>query len=153
MNGKAKVSSSVLVPYGAESSEESDEESKGLAQENGVDMMASTPCARLEAKDEDSEASPHELQESVTLNGANSAGSDLRENGLAFDSASCQVQPNIHTENLFSKLNGLPGKVSGRERGLQPHSLAGFHEAWLWPLDLKHLCFTVGDTCSFTVCS
>lgn len=112
VNGKAKVSSGVLVPYGAESSEESDEESKGLAQENGVDMMASTPCARPEAKDEDSEASPHELQESVTLNGANSAGSDLRENGLAFDSASCQVQPDRHTENLFSKLNGLPGKVT-----------------------------------------
>lgn len=112
VNGKAKVSSSVLVPYGAESSEESDEESKGLAKENGVDMMASTPCARPEAEDADGEASPQELQESVTLNGANSADSDLRENGVAFDSASCQVQPDLHTENLFSKLNGLPGKVT-----------------------------------------
>ncbi|XP_076417444.1 ubiquitin carboxyl-terminal hydrolase 42 [Peromyscus maniculatus bairdii] len=112
VNGKAKVSSSVLVPYGAESSEESDEESKGLAKENGVDLMASTPCARPEAEDEDGEASPHELQEPVTLNGANSADSDLRENGLAFDSTSCQVQPDLHTENLFSKLNGLPGKVT-----------------------------------------
>ncbi|XP_052610339.1 ubiquitin carboxyl-terminal hydrolase 42 isoform X2 [Peromyscus californicus insignis] len=112
VNGKAKVSSSVLVPYGAESSEESDEESKGLAKENGVDMMASTPCARPEAEDENGEASPQELQESVTLNGANSPDSDLRENGLAFDSTSCQVQPDLHTENLFSKLNGLPGKVT-----------------------------------------
>ncbi|KAL1768657.1 ubiquitin carboxyl-terminal hydrolase 42 isoform X1 [Sigmodon hispidus] len=112
VNGKAKVSSSVLVPYGAESSEESDEESKGLAKENGVDAMASTPCARPQAEDGDGEASSQELQESVTLNGANSADSDLRENGLAFDSASCQVQPDLHTENLFSKLNGLPGKVT-----------------------------------------
>ncbi|CAH7272068.1 ubiquitin carboxyl-terminal hydrolase 42 isoform X2 [Phodopus roborovskii] len=112
VNGKAKMSSGVLVPYGAESSEESDEESKGLAKENGVDMMASTPCVRPEAEDEDSQASPHELQESVTLNGANSSDSDLRENGLAFDSASCQVQPDLHTETLFSKLNGLPGKVT-----------------------------------------
>ncbi|XP_059105510.1 ubiquitin carboxyl-terminal hydrolase 42 isoform X2 [Peromyscus eremicus] len=113
VNGKAKVSSSVLVPYGAESSEESDEESKGLAKENGVAMTASsTSCDGPEAEDENSEASPQELQESVTLNGANSPDSDLRENGLAFDSTSCQVQPDLHTENLFSKLNGLPGKVT-----------------------------------------
>ncbi|KAL6036796.1 hypothetical protein STEG23_005448 [Scotinomys teguina] len=102
VNGKANVSASVLVPYGAESSEESDEESKGLTQENGVGMMASTPCARPE--DEDGEASLHELHKSITLNGANSSDSDVRENGL--------VLPNLHTANLFSKLNGLPGKVT-----------------------------------------
>lgn len=112
VNGKAKVGSSVLVPYGAESSEESDEESKGLAKENGVDMMTSTQSSRPETADEDGEASPHELQESVMLNGANSADSDSRESSLAFDSASCQVQPDLHTENLFNKLNGLPGKVT-----------------------------------------
>ncbi|XP_008822230.1 ubiquitin carboxyl-terminal hydrolase 42 [Nannospalax galili] len=111
VNGKAKLSSGVLVPYGAESSEESDEESKGLAKENGLGMMASAHCSGLEAEDEDSEATPHELQEPIMLNGANSAESDLRENGLAFDVASCQVQPTLHTENLFSKLNGLPGKL------------------------------------------
>lgn len=122
MNGKAKVGSSVLVPYGAESSEESDEELKGLAKENGVDMMAGSHSDRPEAAaDEEGEAS-HELQDSVMLNGANSADSDSRENNLAFDSASCQVQPDLHTENLFSKLNGLPGKVSGREGGLKPYS-------------------------------
>lgn len=123
VNGKAKVGASVLVPYGAESSEESDEESKGLAKENGVDMMASTHSDRPEAAaDEGAEASSHELQEPVLLNGANSADSDSRENSLAFDSASCQVQPELHTENLFSKLNGLPGKVSGREDS-QPSEL------------------------------
>lgn len=113
MNGKAKVGSGVLVPYGAESSEESDEESKGLARENGVDVMASTHPDRPEAAaDEDGEASRQELQESVVLNGAKSADSDSRESSLAFDSASCQVQPDVHTDNLFSKLNGLPGKVT-----------------------------------------
>lgn len=122
VNGKAKVSSSVLVPYGAESSEESDEESRGMAKENGVGMAASAHCARPEAEAEDGEAAPRELQDSVMLNGASSADSDSRESSLAFDSASCQVQPDLHTENLFSKLNGLPGKVSGREGGLQSHS-------------------------------
>lgn len=113
VNGKAKVGASVLVPYGAESSEESDEESKGLAKENGVDMMAGTHSDRPEAAaDDGAEASSHELQEPVLLNGANSADSDSQENSLAFDSASCQVQPELHTENLFSKLNGLPGKVT-----------------------------------------
>lgn len=111
INGKAKLSSNVLVPYGAESSEESDEESKGLAKENGLGMVTSTHCAGPEAENEGSEATQHELQEPVMLNGANSADSDLRENGLAFDGASCQVQPTLHTENLFSKLNGLPGKL------------------------------------------
>lgn len=123
VNGKAKVGSSVLVPYGAESSEESDEESKGLAKENGVDMMASAHSDRPEAAaDEDAQASPHELQESVLLNGANSADSDSPERSLASDSASCQGQPDLHTENLFSKLNGLPGKVSVREGGFSPPS-------------------------------
>lgn len=124
VNGKAKVGSSVLVPYGAESSEESDEESKGLAKENGVDMMASAHSDRPEAAaDEDAEASPHELQESVLLNGANSADSDSPESSMALDSASCQGQPDLHTENLFSKLNGLPGKVGVREGGFSPPSL------------------------------
>lgn len=112
VNGKAKLSASVLVPYGAESSEESDEESKGVAKENGVGMVAGTHCAGPEAEDEDGEASPHELQESALLNGANSADSDSKENSLAFASAGCQAQPDAHTENLFSKLNGLPGKVT-----------------------------------------
>uniref|UniRef100_A0A670KFU6 ubiquitinyl hydrolase 1 n=1 Tax=Podarcis muralis TaxID=64176 RepID=A0A670KFU6_PODMU len=35
VNGKSKLNPSTLVPYGAESSEDSDEESKGLVKENG----------------------------------------------------------------------------------------------------------------------
>ncbi|KAM6156365.1 ubiquitin carboxyl-terminal hydrolase 42-like [Erethizon dorsatum] len=109
MNGKSKASSSVLVPYGAESSEESDEESKGLAKENGMGRMASAHSAGHEA--EDDEAPPCELQEPVTLNGANSTDNDPKENGLSFEGASCQIQPTLHSENPFSKANGLPGKL------------------------------------------
>ncbi|KAK1343590.1 hypothetical protein QTO34_016370, partial [Cnephaeus nilssonii] len=110
MNGKSKLNSSVLVPYGAESSEESDEEAKGLGRENGLGTVESATSSALEA--EDDEASQHELREPVTLNGANaSADSDPRENGLSFDGASCQAQPDLHSENPFSKANGLPGKL------------------------------------------
>lgn len=109
MNGKSKVSSSVLVPYGAESSEESDEESKGLAKENGVGRITTAHSADHEV--EDDEAPPHELQEPITLNGANSTDSDPKENGLPLEGASCQVQPTLHSENPFSKANGLPGKL------------------------------------------
>ncbi|KAL2765988.1 ubiquitin carboxyl-terminal hydrolase 42 isoform 1 [Daubentonia madagascariensis] len=110
MNGKSKLNSSVLVPYGAESSEESDEESKGLGKENGVGAISSSLSPSQGA--EDDEVSQHELQEPITLNGANSADSDPKENGLPFDDgADCQVQPALHSENPFSKANGLPGKL------------------------------------------
>ncbi|XP_076996655.1 ubiquitin carboxyl-terminal hydrolase 42 isoform X2 [Tamandua tetradactyla] len=109
MNGKSKLNSSVLVPYGAESSEESDEESKGLGKENGIGTIESSRSSGQDA--EEDEASQHELEESVTLNGANSTDSDPKENGLSFDGASCQVQPALHSENPFSKANGLPGKL------------------------------------------
>ncbi|XP_012878852.1 PREDICTED: ubiquitin carboxyl-terminal hydrolase 42 [Dipodomys ordii] len=114
VNGKSKLSSSVLVPYGAESSEESDEESKGLtkengAKENGVGPTLSPFPTAQEA--EEGEASQPELLEPVSLNGANSADGNPKENGLSFDSASCHVQPSLLSENPFSKANGLPGKV------------------------------------------
>ncbi|XP_039735619.1 ubiquitin carboxyl-terminal hydrolase 42 [Pteropus medius] len=109
MNGKSKLNSSVLVPYGAESSEESDEEAKGLGRENGLAAAGSSHPSAQDA--EDDAASRLELREPVTLNGANSADSDPKENGLSFDGASCQVQPALHAENPFSKANGLPGKL------------------------------------------
>uniref|UniRef100_A0A2K5Y1S9 Ubiquitin carboxyl-terminal hydrolase n=1 Tax=Mandrillus leucophaeus TaxID=9568 RepID=A0A2K5Y1S9_MANLE len=111
MNGKSKLNSSVLVPYGAESSEDSDEESKGLGKENGIGTIASSHSPGRDAEDE--EAAPHELQEPMTLNGANSADSDSdpKENGLPPDGASCQGQPALHSENPFAKANGLPGKL------------------------------------------
>ncbi|XP_058425294.1 ubiquitin carboxyl-terminal hydrolase 42 isoform X1 [Diceros bicornis minor] len=109
MNGKSKLNSSVLVPYGAESSEESDEEAKGLGKENGLGTTESLHSSAQDAEDE--EVSQHELREPVTLNGANSTDSDLKENGLSFDGASCQVQPALHSENPFSMANGLLGKL------------------------------------------
>nr|XP_020029476.1 LOW QUALITY PROTEIN: ubiquitin carboxyl-terminal hydrolase 42 [Castor canadensis] len=107
MNGMSKLSSSVLVPYGAESSEESDEESKGLAKENGMGPAVSSHTAGQQA--DNSEASRHEPPEPI--NGANGADCDLKENGLSLDTVSCQVQPPLHAENPFSKANGLPGKL------------------------------------------
>ncbi|XP_061066035.1 ubiquitin carboxyl-terminal hydrolase 42 isoform X1 [Eubalaena glacialis] len=109
MNGRSKLSSGVLVPYGAESSEESDEEAKGLGKENGLGPPESARAPAPEA--EDVGASPHELREPVALNGATSTDSDPKENGLPSDAATCQVQPALHSENPFSKANGLPGKL------------------------------------------
>ncbi|KAM9097467.1 ubiquitin carboxyl-terminal hydrolase 42 isoform X1 [Sarcophilus harrisii] len=123
MNGKSKLTSSVLVPYGAESSEESDEESKGLGKENGHakplnglltgNGISILPNACSSCQDaEDDEASHHELPETVTVNGANSIeNSEPKENGLSFDDPTCQVKPAKHSENPFSKTNGLHGKL------------------------------------------
>ena len=129
MNGRSKLSSGVLVPYGAESSEESDEEAKGLGKENGLGPPESVCAPAPEAKDVG--ASPHELREPVALNGATSTDSDPKENGLPSDAATCQVQPVLHSENAFSKANGLPGKVSlhwaGQGRALLPPSCPAGH--------------------------
>ncbi|XP_006889821.1 PREDICTED: ubiquitin carboxyl-terminal hydrolase 42 [Elephantulus edwardii] len=108
MNGKSKLSSSVLVPYGAESSEESDEESRGLGKENG---LSASEDFHPSLHAEDAQASPHELQAPITLNGANSMDSDPQENGLPFEGISCPGQAAPHSENPFSKANGLPVKL------------------------------------------
>ncbi|KAM6155827.1 LOW QUALITY PROTEIN: ubiquitin carboxyl-terminal hydrolase 42 [Rhynchocyon petersi] len=108
MNGKSRLHSSVLVPYGAESSEESDEESKALGKENGLgpaDNFHSSQDA------EDHEASQHELQAPITLNGASSMDTGPKENGLPLEGAGCLGQPAPHSENPFAKANGLPMKL------------------------------------------
>uniref|UniRef100_A0A452SFX1 Ubiquitin carboxyl-terminal hydrolase n=1 Tax=Ursus americanus TaxID=9643 RepID=A0A452SFX1_URSAM len=125
MNGKSKLSPSVLVPYGAESSEESDEEAKGLGKENGLGTIESSNSSVQDA--EDDESSLLELREPLALNGADSTDSDLKENGLSCDGASCQVPPALHSENPFSKANGLPGKVSletGEDKILETFKLS-----------------------------
>ncbi|DAA15211.1 ubiquitin carboxyl-terminal hydrolase 42 [Bos indicus x Bos taurus] len=109
MNGRPRLSAGVLVPYGAESSEESDEEAKGLGQENGRGLTESACSPALDA--EDGDASPHELQEPVALNGATGLDSDPTENGLPSDGAPCPGQPALHSEHPFPKANGLPGKL------------------------------------------
>lgn len=104
VNGQSRLHASVLVPYGAESSEESDEEAKGLGRENGLGVGASLGA-------EASEACRLELRDTVTLNGVTRPDSDPRERGLSLDGPSCQAQPALHSESPFSKANGLPGKV------------------------------------------
>ncbi|XP_028913255.1 ubiquitin carboxyl-terminal hydrolase 42 isoform X2 [Ornithorhynchus anatinus] len=120
MNGDSKMNSNLLVPYGAESSEESDEESKGLGKENGLSkpfngLLTGNGVGTLQnsssCQDAEDESSQHELPETVTVNGANSIACDLKENGLVFDDSTCQVKPAIHTENPFSKTNGLHEKM------------------------------------------
>ena len=133
MNGKSKLNSSVLVPYGAESSEESDEEAKGLGKENGLGTIESSSSSVQDA--EDDEASPLELREPLALNGADGTDSDLQENGLSCDGASCQVPPALHSENPFSKANGLPGKVSvwgpgGQGGGWEEGRLSTLKYSW-----------------------
>lgn len=112
VNGRSQLSASVLVPYGAESSEESDEEPRGLSQENGVGV-GTTEDPRSPARDmEGGEASQHALPEPPPLSGANGADSGPKENGLSSDGAACQVQPAPHSENGFSKANGLAGELA-----------------------------------------
>ncbi|ETE59661.1 Ubiquitin carboxyl-terminal hydrolase 42, partial [Ophiophagus hannah] len=93
MNGKAKHSPSLLVPYGAESSEESEEESKGLLKENGhvkvsngilLDDAAGglddscTPCHKPEK-----ESSQPELPQNITVMGSPKALSSVPEEDIS----------------------------------------------------------------------
>lgn len=151
MNGKSRLSSSLLVPYGAESSEESDEEAKGLGKENGLGPAES---ARSPAPPDATaaEAPPHELLElPVALNGAPSTDSDPKENGLPSDGAGCPVQPALHPENPFSKANGLPAKVSAGRAGWG-RLLSGWWWVSTWLRFRRHLelsvFFIVADACS-----
>uniref|UniRef100_A0A8C8R9R3 ubiquitinyl hydrolase 1 n=1 Tax=Pelusios castaneus TaxID=367368 RepID=A0A8C8R9R3_9SAUR len=121
MNGKSKLNSSTLVPYGAESSEESDEESKGLVKENGhsksfngilIGNVVSTLQNSCSSCQDAEEAVPqHVLPKNITVNGAISIDHDPEENGLKFDESTCQVKPVKSTEISFSKVNGLHGKI------------------------------------------
>lgn len=122
MNGNAKLSSSTLVPYGAESSEDSDEESKGLVKENGhakrfngiaMGNAASSSegsCSSCHAAEE--EGSPPAPPKDVTVNGAVGLEDAPKENGIACADLACQAKPAKAAENPFSKTNGLHGKVS-----------------------------------------
>ncbi|KAJ6659772.1 hypothetical protein lerEdw1_018488 [Lerista edwardsae] len=122
MNGSAKLSSSTLVPYGAESSEDSDEEAKGLGKENGhaqpfngiltgsATSSSEGSCSSCHAAEE--EGLPPELPKNVTVNGAVGLEDPPKENGLTCSDPTCQVKPAKVTENPFSKTNGLHGKGS-----------------------------------------
>ncbi|XP_060029228.1 ubiquitin carboxyl-terminal hydrolase 42 isoform X2 [Erinaceus europaeus] len=112
VNGKSKLNSSVLVPYGAESSEDSDEDARGPGRENGVGTAegARSPTPATEDA-EAAEAPRHELHEPVTLNGANGADGDPKESGLLCEGVGSHGQPTLNSQNPFSKANGLPAKL------------------------------------------
>ncbi|XP_074866905.1 ubiquitin carboxyl-terminal hydrolase 42 isoform X2 [Carettochelys insculpta] len=121
LNGKSKLNSSTLVPYGAESSEESEEESKGLDKENGlskslkgilIENVVSTlqnSCSSCQEAEE--VLSQHELTKIVTFNGAISIDNDPDIKQVKFDESTCQDKPVKSTEIPFSKANGLLGKI------------------------------------------
>ncbi|XP_075755605.1 ubiquitin carboxyl-terminal hydrolase 42 isoform X2 [Pelodiscus sinensis] len=121
LNGNSKLNSSTLVPYGAESSEESDEESKGLVKEighsksfNGIligNVVSTLQNSCSSCQDAKEAVSQHELPKNVTVNGAISIDNDPEINGLKFDESTCQVKPVKSTEVSFSKANGLHGKI------------------------------------------
>uniref|UniRef100_A0A8C6Y1G4 ubiquitinyl hydrolase 1 n=1 Tax=Naja naja TaxID=35670 RepID=A0A8C6Y1G4_NAJNA len=123
MNGKAKHSPSLLVPYGAESSEESEEESKGLLKENGhvkvsngilLDTAAGgledlcTPCHKPEK-----EGSQPELPQNITVMVSITLNDAPKQNGQMGSDPTSQGKPANLADHPFSKTNGLPGKVSG----------------------------------------
>ncbi|XP_077172499.1 ubiquitin carboxyl-terminal hydrolase 42 [Paroedura picta] len=120
VNGKSKLSASILVPYGAESSEDSDEEPKGPVKENGLPKpfnglpmgsVAGSSCVSCPRAEEEVPAPPpHEPPQTVTVNGAVSVDEAPKENGLAPEA--CQAKPGKSAENPFSKANGLPGKAA-----------------------------------------
>ncbi|XP_029433537.1 ubiquitin carboxyl-terminal hydrolase 42 isoform X2 [Rhinatrema bivittatum] len=122
MNGKSKLNPNVLVPYVAESSEESDEESKGLGKENGHSkscngILTGNGVGTLQnscstCQDSDDKVPQHEeLPDNIVVNGAISMDDDLKVNGLKFTDPDCQAKPAKSAENPLSKTNGLHGQV------------------------------------------
>ncbi|XP_062998993.1 ubiquitin carboxyl-terminal hydrolase 42 isoform X2 [Elgaria multicarinata webbii] len=120
VNGKSKLSPSMLVPYGAESSEDSDEESKGLVKENGhsepfngvlIENVASaTESSSASCHGVEKEVSQHELPKNITVVVSISLNDTPKQNGQLCNDSACQAKPAKLAENPFSKANGLPGK-------------------------------------------
>ncbi|XP_025068902.1 ubiquitin carboxyl-terminal hydrolase 42 isoform X2 [Alligator sinensis] len=126
LNGKSKLSSSTLVPYGAESSEESDEDSKALVKENGhkkpvngilIGSVASSlqnSCSSCQ--DAEKEVPQHELPKTDRVNGDKVNGAicldnNSKDNDLKLDDSTCQTKALKTTETFFPKMNGLHGKM------------------------------------------
>ncbi|XP_025020496.1 ubiquitin carboxyl-terminal hydrolase 42 isoform X1 [Python bivittatus] len=122
MNGKSKRSPSTLVPYGAESSEDSDEESKGLLKENGhakvfngillENAAGGLENSCLSCHNPEKEGPQHELPQNITVVVSISLNDAPKQNGQLCNDSTCQVKPVKLADNPFSKTNGLPGKGS-----------------------------------------
>ncbi|XP_061456093.1 ubiquitin carboxyl-terminal hydrolase 42 isoform X2 [Rhineura floridana] len=121
VNGKSKLNPSTLVPYGAESSEDSDEESKGLVKENGHTtavngiLMENNAASALESSclschNTEKEVPQHEVSKNITVVVSISLNDAPKQNGQICNDFTCQAKPIKSAENPFSKTNGLPGK-------------------------------------------
>nr|XP_034988115.1 ubiquitin carboxyl-terminal hydrolase 42 isoform X2 [Zootoca vivipara] len=120
VNGKSKLNPSTLVPYGAESSEDSDEESKGLVKENGHaaplnGILAENAASALEGTclschNAEKEAPQHEAPKNITVVVSISINDAPKQNGQICNDSTSQAKPAKSAENPFSKANGLPGK-------------------------------------------
>nr|XP_003227691.2 PREDICTED: ubiquitin carboxyl-terminal hydrolase 42 [Anolis carolinensis] len=120
VNGKSKLSPSMLVPYGAESSEDSDEELKGLVKENGhskpfngiltekASTVLESSCSSFHNPEK--EVPPHEPPKNITVVFSISLNDSSKQNGQICNDSTCQAKPVKSSENPFSKTNGLPGK-------------------------------------------
>ncbi|XP_032087095.1 ubiquitin carboxyl-terminal hydrolase 42 isoform X2 [Thamnophis elegans] len=123
MNGKAKHSPSILVPYGAESSEESDEgESKGLLKENGHVKVSNgvlleeaaggleNSCASCHKPEK--ESSQPELPPNITVMVSISLNDAPKQNGQISNEPTSQGKSAKSADHPFPKSNGLLGKSS-----------------------------------------
>ncbi|KAJ1097223.1 hypothetical protein NDU88_002348 [Pleurodeles waltl] len=121
LNGKCKVQSGVLVPYGEESSDESDEESKGLIQKNSYSdsmngILSDNKVEKLKksqtsCENSDDKPSLNENVTSVTVNGIISMDGDRKVNGFKHFESSSYMKSGDHAESCFLKTNGLHGKA------------------------------------------
>lgn len=119
-NGKCKVQSGVLVPYGEESSEESDEESKGLIKQNGYsdsvngifsDKVEELKKSQTSCQNSDDKPSLNEKLTSVTVNGGISMDGDCKVNGFKHFESSSYMKSGDQAESCFPKTNVLHGKA------------------------------------------
>jgi len=117
VNENPKLSSDNTVPYGAESSGKSEEESKGLFKRNcnamssnGIlvgKVVRTLQHSGSSCQNADEGRSQHELPKTDSLNGAIRLVNESKENGLKLDDSTCRVEPVKPSEMFFSKTNGL----------------------------------------------
>ncbi|KAK9393146.1 ubiquitin carboxyl-terminal hydrolase 42 [Crotalus adamanteus] len=122
MNGKAKHSASILVPYGAESSEDSEEESKGLLKENGHlkvpnGILSENTAGGLEnsclsCHKPEKESPQPELPQNVTVMLSISLNEAPKQNGQISNDSTSQGKLAKLADRPFPKTNGLLGKDS-----------------------------------------
>uniref|UniRef100_H3ATB2 ubiquitinyl hydrolase 1 n=1 Tax=Latimeria chalumnae TaxID=7897 RepID=H3ATB2_LATCH len=113
VNGKPKPGSRFLVPYGAESSEESDDEPKGLGKENGhsdsINGTVNGNGLAHEGANTEDDSGLKKLPEKESLNGAAVMELENSQNLIKMDSA--MNKPVTPVENGLLEANGLHDKT------------------------------------------